>query len=332
MSVFSGDPQAIVVLPPGAHGRVADPPQRRWLARGRLHYAEPSRELFLRVLQALGQPPPETGLAALRLWGQTGKRPDAWVAAADPVYLEAMLNHVRVHALGVDELPQQQLWRLFDALQREFGDHGDQCDHRALAFASVGSCGYLRGAGAIATAAVSADCVHLAEPAEFLPQGDAAGSHDQLIGELQLYLHAHPVNEQRRQAGLRPINSLWLWGGGESPQVESRHPPPLFADDPLYTGYWRSSGGQDAPWPASLMTCLETAPDGFVAVCPAASDAAGNRAMHASLETLRVMLSRGELCRVTLFFRDGLGVDLRRRDALRFWRRVPQLLTDGDAG
>lgn len=320
MSGGLGRPQAILALPAGSGGRISDPRQRRWLAKGRLAFDAPFREQFLQVLAALGQPAPTNGLGALRLWGQTGRRPDTRIAAADPVYLEAMLNHVRLHALAADQLPQLQLARVFGGLQREFGDDAE------LAFAHVGSCGYLRGAGTVASAAVSAQFLHLAEPTDFLPAGDAAGSHDQLIGELQMYLHAHPVNEERRRTGLLPINSLWIWGGGEPPAPERRELPALFADDPLYTGYWLSSGGQAAPWPASLEICLQSSPAGFVGVCPAIVGATACTELRDLLESLRRMLSRGELHRVTLMFRDGLTAELQRRDALKFWRRVPQSL------
>jgi 2,3-bisphosphoglycerate-independent phosphoglycerate mutase len=32
-------------------------------------------------------------------------------------------------------------------------------------------------------------------------------------------LHRHPVNEQRRVAGLRPANAIWIWGEGRKPAL-----------------------------------------------------------------------------------------------------------------
>lgn len=37
-------------------------------------------------------------------------------------------------------------------------------------------------------------------------------------------LNHHPINEMRRQKGLRPANSIWIWGEGTKPQL------PLFKD------------------------------------------------------------------------------------------------------
>ena len=36
----------------------------------------------------------------------------------------------------------------------------------------------------------------------------------QLINEVQMFMHDRAVNQQRIQAGLLPINSLWCWGSG----------------------------------------------------------------------------------------------------------------------
>ncbi len=47
----------------------------------------------------------------------------------------------------------------------------------------------------------------------FLPEGEATGDWKRLMTELQMLLHAHPVNAQRQSSGLMPINSLWFWGG-----------------------------------------------------------------------------------------------------------------------
>jgi len=38
-----------------------------------------------------------------------------------------------------------------------------------------------------------------------------------LSNEVQMLLHAHPMNEQRRQMGMPEANSLWIWGGGQLP-------------------------------------------------------------------------------------------------------------------
>ena len=322
MSSSSSHQHAVVVLPAVSFAKVGDTAHRRWLAKGRLQYAAQSQEVLLQVLAAIGQPLPEGGLAALRLWGQTGDRPASWIAAADPVYLEAMLDRLRLHVLGPDELPLTQLRSLFESLQEVFGDD------RTRAFARIETCGYLRGHQAIATASTSPEMAHLGQVLGILPQGEAARSHDALLSELQMYLHTHHINDERLLAGLRPINSLWIWGGGVVRPPVSRRILPLFSDDPLFKGYWHSCSGMTAPWPGNFEACLDAAVDGFVAV-PGGQTAANS--LSIALEDLRMLLSRGKLRQLTLLFRDGLRVELRRRHVLRFWRRVPELLTGHDA-
>jgi hypothetical protein len=64
---------------------------------------------------------------------------------------------------------------------------------------------------------------------------------------VQVILHQHPVNAERRARGLPPVNSLWLWGGGPLPQrvnnaVVGRHrrrPPSFGAGEAC----WHSGSG-----------------------------------------------------------------------------------------
>ena len=56
-----------------------------------------------------------------------------------------------------------------------------------------------------------------------LPQGRDASRFKGILNELQMLLFAHPVNQAREARGELPINSLWLWGGGQRP--EPSNPP-----------------------------------------------------------------------------------------------------------
>ena len=47
-----------------------------------------------------------------------------------------------------------------------------------------------------------------------LPAGEDAVRWHQLFNEVQMLLHAHPVNEARVERGEAIINSVWFWGGG----------------------------------------------------------------------------------------------------------------------
>lgn len=55
--------------------------------------------------------------------------------------------------------------------------------------------------------------------AEFLPEGPGSSSLIQLMQKSNDILCRHPVNKKRRKKGLRPANSIWLWGQGRRPSL-----------------------------------------------------------------------------------------------------------------
>ncbi len=50
----------------------------------------------------------------------------------------------------------------------------------------------------------------------FQPQGRDERRWSKLINEIQMLLHAHPINQAREQRGQPGPNSLWLWGGASA--------------------------------------------------------------------------------------------------------------------
>jgi hypothetical protein len=317
-----GKAQALVVLPEGAmpDGTSGIPPQHRhWLARSRLARL-PQNEPLLQALVALDVTPPAAGLGALRLLGQTGQRPAGWVAAADPVCLDARLDHVVLRPPSAGTLAEMELSEIFKYLQRTLAAEGSP------EFACVGTLGYLRCNEPMATAAASPAVAAGDSPERFMPAGELARAHDRLQSEIQLCLHEADANKRRGQAGMSPVNALWLWGGGVLPEVQTEVRnalPPLFTDDPLFKGYWLSASAPVAGWPGSLDACLQASPRGFVAVLPGGPHEDAAAAMQ--LSGLRRLLRPGRLNAVTLILAGGLRVEARRWDALRFWRRNARL-------
>lgn len=309
---------AIVVLPAVAGGRLADARLRMWLARAELDTMSAPRGTLASILEALDRPMPATGLAALRLWGQTGDRPTVWIAAADPVYLEPRLDHLCLHALGSDAVPMADLRGLFDHLQATLAPTSQ------YGFARIGRFGYLRSTVPIATAKEPTYVVDYQPPNEHMPVGDESAAYRSLISEVEMALHDHDVNANRAAAGLPPVNSLWLWGGGMAPEVQTNALPSLFTADPLLRGYWFSNTGVVAAWPGSIAACVEDSVAGFVAVPPFAADDADS--LQLCLQELRQALRSKRLSSLLLLFRDGIRARVRRTDALRIWRRGSGLL------
>jgi 2,3-bisphosphoglycerate-independent phosphoglycerate mutase len=58
---------------------------------------------------------------------------------------------------------------------------------------------------------------------EYLPSGDGADKLIALMNGSQLVFHNHPQYRQRINAGKIPANSIWLWGQGKAPAMQSYH-------------------------------------------------------------------------------------------------------------
>lgn len=314
MTDSSDTHKTIVALPAAGNGRVTSRVLRRWLARADLARVPGTRSLLQRILDELGASEPASGLAALRMWGQTGDRPSAWIAAADPVYLEPELDRLRLHALSPADLPPPELRRLVDHLQSTLG-HGSGAD-----FVCVGRYCYLSATAPLATASVPPARVDQCIPTDYLPGGAARASHRRLLSEIEMALHEHPVNQERQSAGRPMINSLWLWGGGYAPERASGGLPRLYANDPLLRGHWHALQSTGSDWPGSVVRCLEPGAGDVVAVVP------DDWPLERSLFELRDALHSRRVDELVVLFEDGLRAAICRPQAYRFWRRDNALL------
>lgn len=54
-----------------------------------------------------------------------------------------------------------------------------------------------------------------------LPQGEGAEELIRLMTDAQMLLHQHPVNLKRKQSGQLTANSIWLWGHGRPPRMQT---------------------------------------------------------------------------------------------------------------
>ena len=290
---------------------------RRWLSKGRLQHVPPVEEMLYAIADLVGQDAAADGLAALQFWGQTGDRSGSWMAAADPVHLEARLDHLYLHDLRGTEMPMADLRPIFDYLQETFGS-------QRMAFARIGHQGYLRGEQEIATAGVSARIIDGMRPDEFMPklgEDSRADEHHRLLSEVQLAMHEHDVNIRRLEAGMREVNSLWIWGGGTAPEKSAQPMYPLFSNDPLFKGFWLSRTGVVEPWDDDFEACTALAQKGFVAIVPPTKESPDGY-----LRQLKALMASGRISKLTVLFRDGLRVETARRDAYRFWRRESPLV------
>ena len=163
---------------------------------------------------------------------------------------------------------------------------------------------------------------------------------DPLLNEIQMLLHAHPVNEAREARGEPPVNSLWLWGAGKTPKVTSTWSSVL-ADDPVAMGLARLAHARYSSLPASAAAWLERAPEegrhlvvldalrvpaalGDVDSCKRNLDALERDWFAPVLRALR----SGRIGMATVHVPDGpaaASFETVRGDLLRFWRRAKRL-------
>lgn len=57
--------------------------------------------------------------------------------------------------------------------------------------------------------------------ADYLPKGENSSILKEMMFESYEILNKHPINIKRRQKGLRPGNSIWLWGDGKKLTIPS---------------------------------------------------------------------------------------------------------------
>lgn len=269
------------------------------LARGRMRRSAP-----LGVHAWLQQAFELDALAAgaLTLLG-CGREPgDAYWARADPVHLRVM----RDHAIVVPVEPSaQDADALIAALNGHFPDMRVTACEPARWCAQVAEGTFAGGGPALESAGTPAA----------LPREAAA-----LLNEVQMLLHAHPVNETREL----PINSLWFWGGGRAPRTAQAPWQSVSADDPVALGAARVAGARHRPLPRSADEWLDRVPEEgrHAAILPADDVAALERAWFAPLVAA---LRAGRTGMVTIHVpdaADAVSCETIRGDLRRFWRRA----------
>lgn len=173
-----------------------------------------------------------------------------------------------------------------------------------------------------------------------LPKGDHSLRWMRRLNEAQMLLHGHPVNAAREEAGQPLVNSLWLWGGGDSPMPEAAPYAAVYTDDDTVAAL--AVRAQVEPAPDALEAALRSATRAptllHVTVCEQAARTADLGAWRNALEELDRLyvapalgaLSAGIVDAVRLAGitgRRGVEVELSRLAGLRFWRRPVDLGT-----
>jgi hypothetical protein len=285
------------------------------LARGRQRAHDAQRlEAWLQEAFELGERAFPAG--ALTLLAHGGDPGEACWARADPVHLRLMRDRLVVVPAAAFELSAQEAHALCDALNTHFGDMGFTAAEPKRWCARLPQMPPLDGGNPLDVAGREVELPEKAAP---------------LLNEVQMVLHAHPVNEAREARGEPTVNSVWLWGTGSAERTRCRWQS-VAADDPAVIGAARLAGARQRAAPRSARDWLERLPeDGrHLVVLDALRTrlALGQEAALDELEQhwfqpLLAALRAGRIGMVTLHVPDGaeaLSFETIRADLRRFWR------------
>jgi hypothetical protein len=290
------------------------------LARGRRESAD-SLTLEQWLHEAFEQPGDALAAGALALAASGADAGDGWWARADPVHLRALRDRVVVAPGEALQISADEADQLTTALNRHFTD--------TVTFHTLDPRRW--------TASFNTEKSFLGKPAIEAAGRDVASarSGEALLTEIQMLLHAHPVNEAREARGEPAVNSVWLWGAGRLP-AEAQGPwRSIAASDPSALGLAQLAGMRRFALPASAAAWLGQLPEegrhlalldalrAPVALEQQAEYEAALEALErAWFEPLLGALRAGRVGMVTLRAPDaGAGVETVRNDLRRFWRR-----------
>lgn len=141
-----------------------------------------------------------------------GDAADAIWLSADPAWVQPDMNGVRLLACGQLQLSMDEAQALAEPLKPVFDEAGLHLE------ISTPDRWHLKLPADTTLPSFAAPEQALGEDlSQHLPPGAKGRRWRVLLNEIQVLLHQHPLNAQRRARGLAPVNSLWLWGGGSLP-------------------------------------------------------------------------------------------------------------------
>ncbi|RUL72445.1 phosphoglycerate mutase [Dyella choica] len=181
----------------------------------------------------------EGGMAAAALTRDylAGDAGDACWLSADPAWVQPDMTGARLLACGQLPLGLDEAEELAEPLQAMFAEEGMRLE------VSSAHRWHLRLPAQSALPEFAAPETALGEDLyEHLPQGAQARRWRVLFNEVQVLLHQHPLNAQRRERGLPPINSLWFWGGGVLPSRVDTALRGVIGDDLLLLALAKRAG------------------------------------------------------------------------------------------
>lgn len=181
---------------------------------------------------------------------------------------------------------------------------------------------YLRAPRPLAVNTTPLSDSEVRELREHMPGGPDGAWLRALLTEVQLVLHASPVNAERLARRKPPVNSLWFWGGGALADVAHGAPDCVWSDDPFATGLAMAGRIARQPLPANARQWLAASSPGTHLVV------FGTTASQAQIESLENLwfapliaaMRAGELESLTIAAENAPHLRGTRATMRRWWR------------
>lgn len=270
-------------------------------------------------------------LAALNLLGE-GKDPNDyhWLRA-DPVHLAVDRDQLLLLDSHAFPLKVEEAQSFIQALNSHFADLG--------VFSCLDSaCWYLQltSPALIYTTPISA--VVNRSVFSSMPKGSEAKKWRQIMNEIQMVLHEHPINIEREKARKPVINSLWFWGNGMLPKLSTSFFHSTSSNDSLALGLAKASNTPFRSLPTSAITWLRELhkEQSHLAVLPNLQTPIQYNEQLSFLEALQLLeknwfvplrdaLKNSLIDQLTIIApgeEKTLQVNIKRGDLWKFWRRI----------
>lgn len=155
-----------------------------------------------------------------------------------------------------------------------------------------------------------------------------------ITNELQMLLHGTNVNFERESRNLLTVNSVWLWGGGASPELHSNKQSgydQVITNNTLFSGLARYCECALSPLSRDLIKNIESG-NHFI-VLDALSALVQRRDLYSFVEKLNEiendflhnineLLENGKINRVKLISNNGITFTVTKKHLHRWWKRI----------
>jgi len=255
------------------------------------------------------------------------------ISMVDPVHIRAEPDHALVHSAHALNLGQSESEALLATLNQHFEE--DEIEF----LAGNHNRWYITGVDGSELQTQPLARVADRNMTGFIDAGQQPQAWRQLITEVQMILHDHPVNLDRMEKNLLPINSVWCWGGHAPPEGLDPGLQRIFADDAFTRGLARLSAFKTFPVSEaaaltgkhSQVICLRSLETTLMTQTLDMSDESFQRAelpkeVEQDLDCVESLLALalrglwlGRVGEIQLLPCNGHLYRMRRMDLLRFW-------------